>query len=51
MIAESSRLVHMYSQFSGHKYQENKSLTRATRGTDRSPEYNEHFCYMLDFLA
>ena len=22
--------------------------TRAPRGTDRSPEYNEHFCYMLD---
>ena len=20
-------------------------LTRAPRGTDRSPEYNEHFCY------
>ena len=24
------------------------SLTRAPRGTDRSPEYNEHFCYKLD---
>ena len=23
-------------------------LTRAPRGTDRSPEYNEHFCYKLD---
>ena len=22
--------------------------TRAPRGTDRSPEYNEHFCYKLD---
>ena len=22
--------------------------TRAPRGTDRSPEYNEHFCYQLD---
>ena len=22
--------------------------TRAPRGTDRSPEYNEHFCYTLD---
>ena len=21
--------------------------TRAPRGTDRSPEYNEHFCYKL----
>ena len=20
-------------------------------GTDRSPKYNEHFCYKLDFLA
>ena len=20
-------------------------------GTDHSPEYNEHFCYKLDFLA
>ena len=27
------------------------SFTRATRGTDRSPEYNEHFCQKLDFLA
>ena len=25
-----------------------KSQTRAPRGTDRSPEYNEHFCYKLD---
>ena len=24
------------------------SETRAPRGTDRSPEYNEHFCYKLD---
>ena len=24
---------------------------RAPRGTDRSPEYNEHFCYKLGFLA
>ena len=23
-------------------------ITRAPRGTDRSPEYNEHFCYKLD---
>ena len=23
-------------------------VTRAPRGTDRSPEYNEHFCYKLD---
>ena len=23
-------------------------LTRAQRGTDRSPGYNEHFCYKLD---
>ena len=23
-------------------------LTRAPRGTDRSPEYNEHFCHKLD---
>ena len=23
-------------------------LTRAPRGTDRSPEYNEYFCYKLD---
>ena len=23
-------------------------LTRAPRGTDRSPEYNQHFCYKLD---
>ena len=22
-----------------------KTLTRAPRGTDRSPEYNEYFCY------
>ena len=26
----------------------NFSQTRAPRGTDRSPEYNEHFCYKLD---
>ena len=25
-----------------------KYKTRAPRGTDRSPEYNEHFCYKLD---
>ena len=25
-----------------------KKKTRAPRGTDRSPEYNEHFCYKLD---
>ena len=25
--------------------------TRAQGGIDRSPEYNEHFCYKLDFLA
>ena len=25
-----------------------KLKTRAPRGTDRSPEYNEHFCYKLD---
>ena len=24
------------------------TLTRAPRGTDRSPEYKEHFCYKLD---
>ena len=23
-------------------------ITRAPRGTGRSPEYNEHFCYKLD---
>ena len=27
---------------------ENFIKTRAPRGTDRSPEYNEHFCYKLD---
>ena len=26
----------------------NVVITRAQRGTDRSPEYNEHFCYKLD---
>ena len=26
----------------------NLLTTRAPRGTDRSPEYNEHFCYKLD---
>ena len=26
----------------------NISKTRAPRGTDRSPEYKEHFCYKLD---
>ena len=26
----------------------NLYATRAPRGTDRSPEYNEHFCYKLD---
>ena len=26
----------------------NCEKTRAPRGTDRSPEYNEHFCYKLD---
>ena len=26
----------------------NTTQTRAPRGTDRSPEYNEHFCYKLD---
>ena len=25
-----------------------KKITRAPRGTDRSPEYNEYFCYKLD---
>ena len=25
--------------------------TRAPRGTGRSPEYNEHFCYQLDSRA
>ena len=25
-----------------------ENITRAPRGTDRSPEYNEHFCYKLD---
>ena len=25
--------------------------TRAPRGSDRSPEYNEHFYYKLDYLA
>ena len=25
-----------------------RGITRAPRGTDRSPEYNEHFCYKLD---
>ena len=25
-----------------------RDLTRAPRGTDRSPEYNEHSCYKLD---
>ena len=25
-----------------------EDTTRAPRGTDRSPEYNEHFCYKLD---
>ena len=23
-------------------------ITRAPSGTDRSPEYNEHFCFKLD---
>ena len=27
------------------------NLTRAPRGTDRSPEYNGYFCEKLDFLA
>ena len=26
----------------------NTTQTRAPRGTDRSPEYNEHFCYKQD---
>ena len=26
----------------------NENETRAPRGTDRSPEYKEHFCYKLD---
>ena len=26
----------------------NTYRTRAPRGTDRSPEYKEHFCYKLD---
>ena len=25
-----------------------EGVTRAPRGTDRSPGYNEHFCYKLD---
>ena len=33
-------------QFSG--FREALRQTRAPRGTDRSPEYNEHFCYKLD---
>ena len=28
-----------------------KKETRAPRGTDRSPEYNEHFCYKLDSMV
>ena len=32
-------------------YMDMFKLTRAPRGLDRSPEYNEHFCYKLDFLA
>ena len=28
--------------------QQTVQLTRAPRGTDRSPEYKEHFCYKLD---
>ena len=27
------------------------NITRAQRGLDRSPEYNKHFFYKLDFLA
>ena len=30
------------------KVKEMQDLTRAPSGTDRSPEYNEHFCYKLD---
>ena len=33
---DNSKLLNAYKQ------------TRAPRGTDRSPEYNEHFCYKLD---
>ena len=32
------------NRFSEQRFSE----TRAPRGTDRSPEYNEHFCYKLD---
>ena len=27
---------------------QSKGITRAPRGTDRSPEDNEHFCYKLN---
>ena len=27
---------------------EGHEITRAPRGTDRSPEFKEHFCYKLD---
>ena len=32
----------------GQKKISNWQATRAPRGTDRSPEYNERFCYKLD---
>ena len=40
---ESSTFIHQLSSF----YIPD-DITRAPRGTDRSPEYNEHFCYKLD---
>ena len=33
------------------KHGMNCSLTRAPRGTDRSPEYNEHFLLKVRFLS
>ena len=36
------------SAYHSRKFYNKMTETRAPRGTDRSPEYNQHFCYKLD---
>ena len=36
------------ARFLQYNAQVHRKVTKAPRGTDRSPEYNEHFCYKLD---
>ena len=40
--------IPFYYEFMIFMFLAGSTITRAPRGTDRSPEYNEHFCYKLD---